>query len=164
MTSAQVPQPPLQTVPHSRWIGFMVALGIAAAVAIIETLASHTQVTALGLFVAPYLGWNLGPDAAAFRRPVRTIFEMAGMATLFGALLLAMFMMVTPLTSTSIVDLVAGVFVFAGLGLLIYGLPALVVTSICAWAWYHAVLRLTGGHGSSEVDGRAPSIEGAIGQ
>lgn len=145
MTSLHVPQPPLLTVPHSRLIGFMIALAIAATVASIETLVFHSQVTALGLLLAPYLGWNLGPDAAAFRRPTRTILEMAGMATFFGAILVAIFMMPTPMTATSMVDLVAGTLVFAVLGLLIFGLPALFATSICAWAWYFAVLRLSGG-------------------
>ena len=163
MTSLHVPQPPLPAVPHSRSIGFAVAFGIAAVVALIETLVFHSQVTALGLLLAPYLGWNLGPDAAAFRRPTRTILEMAGMATLFGAILVAIFMMLTPMTATSLVDLVAGTVVFAVLGLVIFGLPALFATSICAWVWYHAVLRLAAGHRASVVGARESTVEPAGG-
>jgi hypothetical protein len=147
-----LPVPAADDAPrHARLAGFLVATGIAIAVLIVEQMTFHTTITALGLLVAPYLGWCLGPDAASFRRPARTVLEMATVAVVFGAFLMAWQMggggLLYDDPGTSLVSELAR---FAGLdtiGLMIFGLPALTLTLVCSIVWYRVVYRLTSGRG-----------------
>jgi hypothetical protein len=89
MIDLPVPAPADDAPRHARLTGVLVASGVATAVLALEQMAFHTTITAVGLIVAPYLGWCLGPDAARFRRPARTVVEMAFVAVIFGAFIMA---------------------------------------------------------------------------
>ena len=144
MIDLPVPTTPNDAPRHARLAGFIVASGVAIAVVAIERLTLHTWITALGLVIGPYLGWCLGPDAATFRRPARTVVEMAVVATVIGAVLVAMLMVLTTPSEASpeLATQLAPIIVIAMFGLLIYGLPALFVTTLCALTWYVMVHRL----------------------
>ena len=126
---------------HPRLAGFLVALAIATGVLLIERMIFHSWITILGVLVAPYLGWCLGPEAASFRRPARTVLEMAFVAVVFGAVLMAAQLTTSgastsePALSTVVLQVVG----LALLGLVIFGIPALILATGCALAWYFAV-------------------------
>ena len=147
MIDLPVPAPSDDAPRHARLTGFIVASGIAVAVLLVEQAALHTWVTALGLVIGPYLGWCLGPDAAGYRRPARIVLEMAATATLVGAVLVATLMVLSTPTQTSpeLATRLAPIIALAMFGLLIYGLPALLVTTVCASIWYFVVHRLLQG-------------------
>jgi hypothetical protein len=153
MIDLPVPAPADDAPRHPRLTGFIVASGVAVAVLVVEQIAFHTAVTALGLLVAPYLGWCLGPDAAAFRRPARTILEMAFVAVVFGAFIVAWQMGGMALVGdpgTSLAGELARFVGLATIGVVIFGLPALTLTIACSLIWYAVVHRLLTGRGMND--------------
>jgi hypothetical protein len=143
MDAIAAPRPAHDAPGHPRLIGLAVATLIALGVLAAELVVFGTSIMLVSLLIAPYLGWCLGPDAAASRRPARTVIEMAGISVLYGALLVSMAGQVDPyVVWEGPWDRAVDVIGIAIIGLMIFGLPALGLTLACAMAWYAAVRRL----------------------
>ena len=148
--AAPTPAPAHDAPGHPRLLGVLVALGICAVVIAGEVVVFGSSIMVLSLLIAPYLGWCLGPDAAAGRRAGRTVLEMAGVSVLYGAFLVSMAGQTDAYVAwDGPFDRAAEVIGIALIGLVVFGLPALLLTSVCALAWYLTVRQLAGGGGQA---------------
>lgn len=132
----------------SRRLGAAVGAAVAGTVALIAAPLG-APFLALGIPAATVSGWWLGPGVRTTEGIAGSSLKMAAATVILADAMLMTgsavvnFIVVDPFGGTSITNLIAGsVFLFAA-GLVIVGIPMLLVTIPCGLAWAALVRRAT---------------------
>ena len=134
--------PPTKSVLRLRALGAVVAFAIALGPLLIEVVAFGTRFLLAGVVTAPVVGWLLADNAAATRPPAALAIRMATVTTLLGDAVIATALAIAsvrPGSPGSIVEGLLGLVQLFLFGLVVFGLPALVLTAACAWIWLRVV-------------------------